>query len=127
MWIDIEACRSFWQEFDTYRVGVTKQSESTMHTLSKRRPTAADFETNTHHAIITAFQFVWDDHRDDIMVLKESMPEGFLQRRIVCTNYKAIRNIVTQRKKHRFKWWGVLEDALREQLANPELIWGLEK
>ena len=35
VWLDIEAPRGWWQEFDTYRVGTTKQSESTIHTIAK--------------------------------------------------------------------------------------------
>jgi hypothetical protein len=27
VWIDLEAARYFWSEFDTYRVGMTKQKE----------------------------------------------------------------------------------------------------
>jgi len=30
VWLDVRAPRYWWQEYDTYRVGVTKQSESTM-------------------------------------------------------------------------------------------------
>ena len=33
LWVNIDAPRYFWVEFDTYRVGVTKQSESTMYSL----------------------------------------------------------------------------------------------
>lgn len=36
VWIDIDCPRMIWQEIDTYRVGVTKQSDSTMHTLLKK-------------------------------------------------------------------------------------------
>lgn len=35
LWIDVRAPRYFWQEADTYRIGTSKQSESTMHTLIK--------------------------------------------------------------------------------------------
>jgi hypothetical protein len=33
IWLDMTTCRSIWQQFDTYRVGVTKSSESTHHRL----------------------------------------------------------------------------------------------
>lgn len=35
LWLDISAPRYWWSEFDTYRVGTSKQSASTMHTLVK--------------------------------------------------------------------------------------------
>lgn len=123
IWMTVEATRSFWQEFDTYRVGMTKQSESTMHTLSKRRPEIDDFEIFTDRRVIEAFQHVWDEYNKDIMVLKESMPEGFLQARVICTNYKTIRNIVFQRNMHRYKWWRKLVEDLQTQLEHPGLIW----
>lgn len=44
---EINAPRMFWQEFDTYRIGVEKlSSESTMHTISKRPLTVDDFDVN---------------------------------------------------------------------------------
>ena len=36
VWLNIDAPRYWWQQFDTYRVGTTKQSGSTMHTIMKR-------------------------------------------------------------------------------------------
>jgi hypothetical protein len=123
VWIDITASRAFWQEFDTYRVGMTKQSTSTMHTLSKRRPIEADFEEFVLPQTIATFQSIWDDHRDNIMVLKENLPEGFLQTRLVCTNYKSLRNLVMQREKHRYTHWRTLCETLVQQLEHPELIW----
>ena len=122
VWIDIEATRSFWQEMDTYRVGMTKQSESTMHTLNKRRPEVEDFEEYVLPTTVVQFQKVWDEYRTDIMRLKENMPEGFLQRRVVCCNYKVLRNILNQRGKHRYLWWRVFNDEIRNQIQHPELI-----
>ena len=46
-WASITAPRAWWQEFDTYRIGVEKlSSESTMHTLGQRDLTVDDFEVN---------------------------------------------------------------------------------
>ena len=42
IWVEVEAPRYFWSEFDTYKIGTVAQSESTMHTLSKRDLTQAD-------------------------------------------------------------------------------------
>ena len=44
-WIDITASRKWWSQFDTYRVGVTKQSESTMHTLLRDEITQDHFKS----------------------------------------------------------------------------------
>jgi hypothetical protein len=122
VWIDVEGSRAFWSEFDTYRVGVTKQSESTMHTLSKRAPRYADFEVGTPEPIINAFMQIWVEYKTDIVTLKHSLPEGFLQRRIVCTNYKSLRNIIAQRTNHRYKLWDVFIEQLVAGVAHPELL-----
>ena len=50
--LDITAPRYWWSEFDTYRVGITKQSESTIHTLTKRKLTAADFNGGISQTIL---------------------------------------------------------------------------
>lgn len=122
VWIDLEACRAFWSEFDTYRVGTTKQSESTMHTLSKREPMIEDFEEGTHHAVITTFRQVFPHIKHDVTKLKQALPEGFLQRRIVNTNYKVLRNILFQRRDHRLIWWDYFLDRLLEQVEHPDLL-----
>ena len=122
VWIDVEASRAWWSEADTYRVGTTKQSESTMHTLGKRRPTRDDFEEGTHELSMLAFMNVWDFAKGDINALKMNLPEGFLQRRIICTNYKVLKNIIAQRRGHRLKWWDVFIDSLLSQLEHPELL-----
>jgi len=122
VWVEIKASRAFWSEFDTYRAGVTKQSTSTMHTLSKRAPLHSDFEEGTPKEVFIDFLRHFAQHHHDIVTLKSGLPEGFLQRRMVCTNYKTIKGIVAQRKAHRYKPWRVFIEALMEQLEHPELM-----
>lgn len=122
VWIDVEASRAWWSEMDTYRVGTTKQSESTMHTLAKRQPTEDDFEVGTMPIVIEAFKKVWEAAEGNINVLKMNLPEGFLQRRIVCTNYKVLRNIYKQRRGHRLKSWDIFLDLVVSQIENPKFI-----
>lgn len=132
VWIEITAPRYWWQQFDTYRVGTTKQSESTEHTLAKKPLTRDDFEHPVSDVII--------DHLNDIIAkynkrgpnrryrrfwynqMKASLPEGFLQKRMVCTNYKVLANIIHQRKHHtQHEWHQFIEDVL-EQIEHPELL-----
>ena len=130
VWIFIKATRAFWQEFDTYRAGITKQSSSTMHTLSKREVTIADFEEGTSPVIINAFNQCLRDYKSDtwevgykdITRLKENLPEGWLQERVVCTNYKVLRHIYNQRKDHRYKHWRTFCQFLLDNLEFPEFI-----
>lgn len=122
VWIDVNASRAFHSEMDTYRTGMTKQSTSTMHTLNKRAPIDSDFESETPIEIINFFKDSWDKNKDSIITLKHSLPESFMQRRILCTNYKTLRNIIAQRKGHRYKYWDIFIEQLVSQLEHPELV-----
>lgn len=122
LWVEIEACRAFWSEFDTYKVGTVANSESTMHTLAKRGPLPEDFEEGTHWRVIDTFTDVWLSANGDINILKMNLPEGFLQRRMVTMNYGNLRNIIAQREGHRLKWWGVFIEAMRAQVQHPEYL-----
>ena len=122
LWIDIEAPRCWWSEFDTYKVGTVANSESTMHTLSKRPPTVDDFEDSTFFEVINAFSRVWETAKGDVTTLKMNLPEGFLQRRMVTMNYDNLRNIIGQRTGHRLKLWQVFIDSVVGQVEHPEYL-----
>lgn len=129
--LDIAAPRYWWQEFDTYRVGTTKQSESTMHTIVKREFSQEDFEQakpqatlDRLNALRSAFLFTTNREMMEelFLTLKDELPEGFLQRRIVSTNYKTLQNIIRQRAHHRLPQWKQLVAHLKENLQHPELL-----
>lgn len=104
VWLDIEAPRFWWSEFDTYRAGVTKQSDSTMHTLKRQPLTQDNFEYFIRHDLLSFLNDLISDN-SDIEMIKTHLPEGFLQGRTVCLNYKTVRNIILQRHKHRLPQW----------------------
>ena len=129
VWVFIQATRGFWQEFDTYRVGMTKQSASTMHTLDKRSVTLEDFSKNTSISSVLAFNHCLscyknstDENYKNITYLKDNLPEGWLQERVICTNYKVLQNIYAQRKKHRYKPWQEFLEQLLNQVNHPHFI-----
>ena len=133
VWMDIEAPRGFWQEYDTYRVGVTKQSDSTMHTIQKRPTTKDDYEPNTDMIIINRFNDILFDATDGfakkgrltgdvLQKVKWALPEGFLQSRVVCINYKTLRNQIIQRYNHNLVQWQMYITDLYTQLSHPELL-----
>jgi|688.fasta_scaffold42337_7 hypothetical protein len=131
VWIYIQAPRGWWSEYDTYTVGMTKQSSSTMHTLDKRPVTSEDFEEGTEVLAITAFNRSLQEYRNkespyykDVTRLKMNLPEGWLQERQICTNYDTLRNILNQREGHRLKFWNVHNTEILSQLDHPELIRG---
>ena len=122
VWLHIRAPRYWWSQFDTYRAGVTKQSSSTMHTLAKRQPMREDFSGDTPWLARVAFHVQWRLHRRDINKLKAALPEGFMQDRIVCTNYKALRHIYNQRKTHRLGAWQDFNTQLLQGLSRPSWV-----
>lgn len=120
VWMDVTAPRHFWQQFDTYRAGMTKQSGSTMHTIKKRPLTQEDFDKPIAYLTLARLNIMIE--RGDLMPLKNELPEGYLQRRIVCTNYKTLRAILWQRRTHRNPAWGVFCAAVLEQVEHKEFF-----
>lgn len=114
VWMDITAPRYWWQQFDTYRTGVTKQSQSTMHTGLKRPLTQEDFSGRVPQYLITNLNDYIE--QKDFDNFKTLLPEGFLQRRMVMTNYKTLRNMIKQRKNHKLSEWNTVFIQAMEKL-----------
>lgn len=120
VWLDITAPRYFWQQFDTYRVGISKQSESTMYTLLKRELTQDDFILPIYQNLLDSLNR--DIRNKDFEMVKNNLSEGFLQRRIITTNYKTLINIIKQRRNHRLSEWQYFNDYLINNLEQQEII-----
>jgi hypothetical protein len=139
--IDIDWSRYMWQEFDTYRIGVSKQSESTMHTLINEDISLDCFDLTKYndiekeHIIDYLKQFILvhknlkmlydtknltnSEYRN---IIKAIMPESFTQKRRVCMNYATIKLIESQRRNHRNIEWNLLLDYLKKELPYSELV-----
>ena len=129
VWLYIQASRDFWSEFDTYRVDMSKQSSSTMHTLSKRQVTVADFEAGTKMQAIACLNVAIDEysntkseHYHDVSRLKKNLPEGWLQERVIKTSYKTLKWILEQRDGHRLESWEFFYQEVFKQIDHPEFI-----
>ncbi|MBS6715333.1 MAG: hypothetical protein KH231_07705 [Dialister sp.] len=95
--VDITAPLYFWKEFDTYKVGVTSNSTSTMHTISKNPITidcfeTDDFQRNLLVSSITADSWALDNtgvERIERSIVEKIIPflEG-LRRKYLETNDK---------------------------------------
>lgn len=130
LWLDVTAPRFWWQEADTYRVGTTKQSESTMHTIKKRMLTNEDFEYPLSDGLLNILENsrlclngqnpVAD--KISIDVFKNVLPEGFLQRRIWMMSYKTLQGMYYQRIKHRLPQWQYFLNTVVSQIEHPEFI-----
>ena len=117
VWLDVTAPRFVLSEMDTYRLG-TKQSESTIHTIMKTPFTQDMFEYEIPDTLLNTLE----DYRtnNDFILLKNTLPEGFLQRRIWTLNYKVLRNIVVQRKNHKLIQWKYFCRFIMANVEHPE-------
>ena len=113
--VDITAPIYWWKEFDTYKVGTTANSTSTMHKLTSEP--------------ITPDKFEWDvnfgEYQDTIMNICETLrqkyletkdksywralvqilPQSWLQTRTVTMTYENLRNMYFQRRRHKLQEW----------------------
>ena len=144
LWVKVRAPRYWWQEGDTYRIS-TKQSESTMHTLVNELKRLADLPGGSDECdevrrsevldwISRNFepecQLYGDLLRDmltwagkgQLVELKANLPEGFLQTRMWCFNYKTFRNMYLQRVNHRLPHWPQFLSQVIAGIEHPELI-----
>lgn len=113
VWFDVTAPRYWYTEFDTYK-HKENISTSTMHKITSRLLTQDDFEefviTNTINDLneyIKKYKIENDKNTKDILfkLIKDNLPEGYLQKRTVCTNYQTLYSIYYQRNKHRLIMW----------------------
>ncbi len=120
VWLDMDAPRYFWQQFDTYRIGVTKQSESTMHTMTARLLQQDDFEHPIPEVHLAHLNHLIEEGQWE--TVKRDLPESFLQRRIVCLNYMTLQRMIRQRNAHRLAEWRIFIDDVLRQAAHAELL-----
>ena len=137
--VDITAPLYWFKEFDTYRVGVTPNSTSTMHCLSKRPITIDCFEIDDYSQLICDetepepylnVTNVFEKIENSLIPFLENLrlkyiktknkrywkelirwlPESWLQTRTITMNYENIANMVHQRENHKLNEWSGKDD-----------------
>lgn len=120
--MNITAPLYFWKEMDTYKVGTTANSTSTMHTLHKKKLTIEDFsfDDKEHPFILELIEFLnrlIDDYNEYKKLGKETfayetwrkliqlLPSSYNQMRTWTANYEVLHNIYHQRKNHKLVEW----------------------
>ena len=136
-WLFIQGQRDWWQEMDTYHVGVEGWlSESTMYTI-EREVKGKDFDhvkmlfpAWTSPNVIEAFMGVVANAESIAaragttpkLVIKAHLPEGFYQARVGMFSLQALQRIYRQRYDHEHHEW---QEFIRQLLAKhpyPDLI-----
>ena len=140
--VDIDAPLYFWSEMDTYKVGTTANSESTMHRLLKEADSLSldcfSYDESAEpylKSIITMLQIVSTNDKlseiQKLRTLKQILPTSYKQKRHWTANYEVLRNIYKQRKNHRLEEWSIdfvkwvsslpySEFITGEEMLNPE-------
>ena len=116
--VDITAPRYWWAEFDTYKVGTTANSCSTMHKITAKEFTLDDFShehlipraLDTLQATVDALNAYRSDYiqtKDKIAwwQLIQLLPQSYNQRRTVTLTYENLLNMVSQRRGHKLNEW----------------------
>lgn len=149
VYLDITAPLYWWKEFDTYRVGVEKNSCSTMHKIHAKEFTFDDFsheklinsacmeirEQNIRispiQALATTIECL-NSYRDLYLQTKDKkywwqmiqlLPSSYNQKRTVMLNYEVLANIYKSRRDHKLDEWHTFCDWI-ERLPYSELIIG---
>lgn len=115
---DITAPIYWWKEFDTYKVGTTANSTSTMHKIHSKEITPDDFSTDhlTEEglAALRALIAYLEDRRVYFNETKDKaawyeiislLPSAYEQRRTVTMNYENLINIYYARRNHKLDEW----------------------
>ncbi len=138
--VDITAPLYWWKEFDTYKVGTTANSCSTMHKIHDKEFTLDDFSVEhlnddvlnkPFKDIISCLNFfrqlyIQDHDKDNWWQMIQLLPSSYNQKRTVTMNYENLLNIYETRRNHKLDEW---KDFCKwiERLPNAELITGEEK
>ena len=146
--VDITAPLYFWKELDTYKVGTTANSTSTMHKLASKPITIEDFEMDDFERVEVFDREPYnpDDYTDEVWdyvidicetlrrryietknkrywkELIRILPEGYLQTRTITMNYENLYSIVRQRKGHKLSEWRQFIDWVHTLPYANELI-----
>ncbi|MDF2870698.1 MAG: hypothetical protein K0R05_2273 [Anaerocolumna sp.] len=133
--MDITAPLYWWKEFDTYKIGTTANSTSTMHKIHSKPFEISDFSTD--HLAEEAklifcnlieeleklrLKFLDTNDKNYWYSIIQLLPSGYNQMRTVTLNYENLINIYNARKNHKLKEWHVFCDYVRELPYSEDLI-----
>ena len=126
--VDITAPLYYFKEFDTYRIGVTANSTSTMHKLASTPITLDCFELGDYSPELDMIDDVplglrVDSFIDDLEQMRQKylmtndkrywkelvrwLPNGWLQTRTVTMNYENLLSMYHQRRNHKLTEWSI--------------------
>ena len=125
--MDITAPLYWWKEADTYKVGTTANSCSTMHTIHKTGITFDSFSLDGGIALSPFDEDILNEYihmlerlrlscksGDEIWrTLIQLLPESFNQKRTVTMSYENVVSIIKQRSGHKLNEWQQFVEQLK--------------
>jgi hypothetical protein len=122
--VDITAPLYWWKEFDTYKVGTTANSTSTMHKIHAKEFTRDDFSCDRMDegglAVLDGVIAYLESERQKFLADKndkqswhnmiQMLPSSYNQMRTVTLNYENLINMYYARRNHKLAEWHVLCD-----------------
>ena len=118
--VDLTAPIYWWKEFDTYKVGTTANSTSTMHKIHAKPFEAADFscermlpaaKESLNSTIETLEQlrleFVETKNKDAWYSIIQLLPSSYNQMRTCTMTYENLVNMYFARRHHKLDEWHV--------------------
>lgn len=120
---DIVAPLYWWKEFDTYKIGTVRNSCSTMHKIEARELMIDDFAkdgltaNDIYFCLDPSIHYInslireWktasgSEKRTLHQRIVKLLPDSYLQRATITTNYQVLRNIRnSDRKTHKLDEW----------------------
>ena len=104
--MDITAPFYWWKEMDTYKIGTTANSCSTMHTITKSPITITNFDLGDVN-----FDVLEEYDKETLArywkELIRWLPESWLQKRTWTADYEVLMNIYRQRHNHKLNEWHI--------------------
>lgn len=112
--VEITAPMYYWAEFDTYKVGVTRNSTSLMHRAMEKEFTTKDFAIDdmSDDGVIQQLnnlrkKYIETKDIKFFWAIRQWLPASYLYMSTVTMNYENVLNMVHQRKNHRLIEWSV--------------------
>jgi hypothetical protein len=131
--MDITAPLYWWKEFDTYKIGTTADSCSTMHKIHAKEFTIFDFSCEKlgwdDLSSFTAWLELLNRRREKYLESKDKtvwyqmiqmLPSSYNQKRTITMNYEVAMNICRQRENHKLDEWRDFVNILLVKLPHLE-------
>lgn len=126
VYLDVTAPLYWWKEMDTYMVGKTQNSCSTMHKIHAKKFTLDDFSHEHLYDVpkrklmdlIDELNycrgcFLKTKDKNDWWQMIQLLPSSYNQRRTLMVNYEVLSHIYHDRKNHKLDEWREFCEMIR--------------